>query len=143
MKKLIGLLIAFSLVFTMFSCYISAGEEYLYQTGVKVDGDSRKKCTRCGLFEGEEPPEISEPDPTPPDDPEPSTDVPTAGDIDGDTVINAKDALVALKVAVGKAKLTEAQKAVADVNKDGQINAKDALEILKYAVGKPSVLGKK
>ena len=109
---------------------------------VTVDGDSRKKCTRCGLFEGEEPPEISEPDPTPPDDPETSTDVPTAGDIDGDTVINAKDALVALKVAVGKAKLTEAQKAVADVNKDGQINAKDALEILKYAVGKPSVLAK-
>ena len=110
---------------------------------VTVDGDSRKKCTRCGLFEGEEPPEISEPDPTPPDDPETSTDVPTAGDIDGDTVINAKDALVALKVAVGKAKLTEVQKAVADVNKDGQINAKDALEILKYAVGKPSVLDKK
>ena len=109
---------------------------------VTVDGDSRKKCTRCGLFEGEEPPEISEPDPTPPDDPETSTDVPSAGDIDGDTVINAKDALVALKVAVGKAKLTEAQKAVADVNKDGQINAKDALEILKYAVGKPSVIAK-
>lgn len=36
MKKLIGLLIAFSLVFTMFSCYISAGEEYAYQTGVNM-----------------------------------------------------------------------------------------------------------
>ena len=109
---------------------------------VAVEGDTRKKCTRCGCFEGEEPPEISEPDPTPPDDPVTSTDVLEAGDINGDEIINAKDALVALKVAVGKAKLTEAQKAAADVNKDGQINAKDALEILKHSVGKPSVLSK-
>ena len=65
-----------------------------------------------------------------------------SGDINADGNINAKDALEALKSAVGKVKLNDAQKAAADVNGDGNLNAKDALEILKYAVGKPSVLAK-
>ncbi len=58
------------------------------------------------------------------------------GDIDTDQVINAKDALVALKYAVGKQNLTPEQAIVADVTKDEVINAKDALDILKLSVGK-------
>lgn len=65
------------------------------------------------------------------------------GDVNNDIKIDAKDALLVLKISVGKIAPTQGQNAAADVNKDGQINAKDALEILKYAVGKPSVLDKK
>ena len=66
----------------------------------------------------------------------------TLGDVNNDIKIDAKDALLVLKISVGKIAPTQGQNAAADVNKDGQINAKDALEILKYAVGKPSVLAK-
>lgn len=64
----------------------------------------------------------------------------SAGDLNGDTKIDAKDALMVLKFAVNKMYFIDEQKAVADVNKDTKIDAKDALEILKFAVGKPSVL---
>lgn len=84
-------------------------------------------CTRCG----EADPNYEEPE------------MVTMGDLDGDGNINAKDALVVLKISVGKTTPTEQQKATADVNKDGQTNAKDALEILKHSVGKPSALDKK
>ena len=60
------------------------------------------------------------------------------GDVDGDQVVNAKDALVVLKYAVGKQLLPPTQRILADVNVDEDINAKDALDILKYAVGKLS-----
>ena len=63
------------------------------------------------------------------------------GDPNGDTQINAKDALEVLKVVVGKVRFTKQQQTAADVNKDETVDAKDALEILKYSVGKPSVLG--
>lgn len=66
----------------------------------------------------------------------------TLGDVNNDIKIDAKDALLVLRISVGKTTPTQGQKAAADVSKDGQINAKDALEILKYAVGKPSVLSK-
>ena len=69
------------------------------------------------------------------------TDV-ACGDLNDDIKIDAKDALMVLKIAVGKVTATESQKNAADVNVDGQINAKDALEILKYSVGKPSALDK-
>ncbi len=67
---------------------------------------------------------------------------PTAkiGDVNGDTKIDAKDALVALKIAVNKYEATEDELVIADVNKDNEVNAKDALEMLKYAVGKPSCI---
>ncbi len=58
------------------------------------------------------------------------------GDVNNDAAIDAKDALLALKAAVGKATLTADQTKAADVNGDGAINAKDALEILKFAVRK-------
>ncbi len=58
------------------------------------------------------------------------------GDLDIDGKINAKDALIVLKIAVDKHIPTETQKQAADVTGDGKINAKDALDILKMAVGK-------
>ena len=58
------------------------------------------------------------------------------GDLNGDDKVDAKDALLVLKFAVGKTELTEEEKTLADVTGDGEINAKDALDILKRAVGK-------
>lgn len=62
------------------------------------------------------------------------------GDVNKDTKINAKDALMVLRIAVNKLVANEQQTVAGDVNKDTKIDAKDALEILKYSVGKPSVL---
>ncbi len=58
------------------------------------------------------------------------------GDINGDEVVNAVDALDVLKFAVGKGELTAEQQVMADLNEDKDINAADALVILKIAVGK-------
>ena len=60
----------------------------------------------------------------------------TYGDLNGDEKVDAGDALLVLKAAVGKTELTDAQKELADVNGDNAIDAKDALLILKKAVGK-------
>ncbi len=62
----------------------------------------------------------------------------TLGDVNKDTKIDAKDALLVLKMAVGKYTPFPSEMLAADVNKDDAINAKDALEILKKAVGKPA-----
>ncbi len=62
----------------------------------------------------------------------------TFGDVNNDDSIDAKDALIVLKIAVDKHQPTDAEKVASDVNKDQDINAKDALEILKKAVGKPA-----
>ncbi len=58
------------------------------------------------------------------------------GDLNGDTKIDAKDALEILKAAVGKVTLTDAQKVTADLNGDTKIDAKDALLVLRKAVDK-------
>ena len=63
------------------------------------------------------------------------TDIPY-GDVNGDTKIDAKDALMVLKYAVQKMELTQAQQKAAEVDGKDGINAKDALEILKYSVKK-------
>ncbi len=60
----------------------------------------------------------------------------TLGDLDGNKTIDAKDALVTLKAAVGKLELTENQMLTAELNGDSIIDAKDALLILRYAVKK-------
>lgn len=57
----------------------------------------------------------------------------TKGDIDGDGVVSALDALAALKAASEAITLTDAQKAAADVDGDGYVTALDALAILKAA----------
>ncbi len=61
---------------------------------------------------------------------------PNYGDVNGDGKVDAKDALMVLKFAVGKVQLTEEQQLAAEVDGKEGINAKDALEILKYAVKK-------
>lgn len=58
----------------------------------------------------------------------------TKGDVDGDGVVSALDALAALKFTVGKITLTDAQKAAADVDGDGEVSVLDALAILKSTV---------
>ncbi len=75
-----------------------------------------------------------EPDPEPETPTDPA--VYTLGDVNEDEKVDAKDALLVLKYAVGKANLTQNQIQAAEVTGDGLLNAKDALEILKYAVGK-------
>lgn len=61
---------------------------------------------------------------------------PHYGDVNGDGKVDAKDALMVLKFAVGKIELTPEQQLAAEVDGKEGINAKDALEILKYAVRK-------
>ncbi len=58
------------------------------------------------------------------------------GDMDDDGKVNAKDALVTLKISVGSVVPSQLQTFAGDVNADGSINAKDALNVLKFAVGK-------
>lgn len=60
------------------------------------------------------------------------------GDNNHDDMVNAKDALIALQLSVGKIESTPGYIQVTDVNRDTFVNAKDALEILKKAVGKPA-----
>ena len=57
------------------------------------------------------------------------------GDVNKDSKIDAVDALVALRAAVGKVELDNDGIARADVNGDAAVNAKDALEMLQFAVG--------
>ncbi len=59
-----------------------------------------------------------------------------AGDVNDDGKVNATDALLVLRCAVGKATLTERQRLAGDANGDGALNAADALLILRAAVGK-------
>ncbi len=58
------------------------------------------------------------------------------GNVNSDDKINANDALIVLRAAVGKVELDADGTARADVNADQKLDAKDALEILKFAVGK-------
>ena len=58
------------------------------------------------------------------------------GDVNKDENINANDALIALRAAVGKTQLDDASVIRADVNGDAAVNAKDALEMLQFAVQK-------
>lgn len=58
------------------------------------------------------------------------------GDVNRDGVVNASDALLVLKAAVGKAVLTDSETISGDMNRDGRLDATDALAILKKAVGK-------
>jgi len=58
------------------------------------------------------------------------------GDVDGDGVIAAVDALETLKAAVDKIVLTDEQVVVADVDGNGKVDTADALTILQKVVGK-------
>ena len=56
------------------------------------------------------------------------------GDINGDSVVDASDALIALRFSLGTAQLTDEQFTAADMNGDGNVNAADALVILRVAL---------
>lgn len=57
------------------------------------------------------------------------------GDLNDDYSVDAGDALMVLKYAVGKEELDDYQFTCGDVDGDGFVNAVDALYILQYAVG--------
>lgn len=59
-----------------------------------------------------------------------------AGDVNGDGIVNASDALQALQAATNKITLTDIQRTAADVDKKEGITAADALLILQYATKK-------
>ncbi len=65
-----------------------------------------------------------------------SADANLYGDLDGNGVINATDALMILKCAVNKLTLPKYLENYADVNGDSDIDASDALLVLRKAVGK-------
>ena len=58
------------------------------------------------------------------------------GDANGDCLVDASDALMILKVAVGKEQLSRARFDANDLNMDDSVDAKDALYVLQYAVEK-------
>ena len=58
------------------------------------------------------------------------------GDINGDGMINARDAKLAIQYFTGKVELTDEQIARGDVNFDGNINARDAKLIIQFFTGK-------
>lgn len=60
----------------------------------------------------------------------------TYGDLNDDGKIDAKDALMVLRAAVGKLDLTEDQQLAGDVDSSGKLDAVDALLILRKAVNK-------
>ena len=55
------------------------------------------------------------------------------GDLDGSGGVDAKDALIILKIAAQLQTPTEEQKIAGDVNNSGNVDARDALEVLKKA----------
>jgi hypothetical protein len=60
----------------------------------------------------------------------------TYGDMNGDSRIDAVDALLCLQASVNKIALTEPQKVAANVSGDNRLDGVDALLILQFAVGK-------
>ena len=56
--------------------------------------------------------------------------------MNGDWFVDAKDALLVLKMAVGKVEITDNDLWYGDVDGNGELDAKDALYILKYSVNK-------
>lgn len=62
------------------------------------------------------------------------------GDVDGDGVISAKDALMILQHISGEVLLTDDQFRRADLNSDGELSAVEALRILQFINGKVTSL---
>ena len=62
---------------------------------------------------------------------------PEKGDVNGDGLVSAEDARLALRAAVGLEKLNAEQKKAADMNNDGEVTAEDARDILNKAVESP------
>ena len=63
------------------------------------------------------------------------TTVGLLGDVNGDGSVNANDALLLMRYALGLVPASALDLTVADVNHDGNVNANDALMIMRYALG--------
>lgn len=59
------------------------------------------------------------------------------GDVNGDGVVNASDAILVLRYALNVLGLTTTQLAAADCNGDGVVDSQDALIIMRYCIGNP------
>ena len=59
------------------------------------------------------------------------------GDVNGDGIVSAEDARIALRAAVRLENLNTEQKKAADMNNDGEVTAEDARDILNKAVESP------
>jgi len=57
------------------------------------------------------------------------------GDVNGDGIVNANDALMIMRAALSIITLTDDQATAADVNGDGVVNANDALMVLRMSLG--------
>jgi endonuclease/exonuclease/phosphatase family metal-dependent hydrolase len=57
------------------------------------------------------------------------------GDLNGDGKVGIPDATLALQIAVGLQKATDAQLAAGDLNKNGKIDIAEVTRILRAAVG--------
>ncbi len=74
----------------------------------------------------------SDTEPSKPDDKKP---IGNLGDLDGDKLITANDALVILRASIGLEKFTQDQITLADIDGDKLVTANDALIILRASVG--------
>ncbi len=107
------------------------------------NADIKATCTltvKEGTAPTEEPTDEPEPTEEPTDEPGPTegpTDDPIsrkAGDVDGNGVVDAADALAVLKHAAQIESITDEESfAAGDLDENGQLEAADALEILKIA----------
>ncbi len=68
-----------------------------------------------------------------------SSNADSLGDVNQDNKIDAKDALIALKISVNKYLPSSEELIAADLNKDNRVDAKDALTMLKISVGKDDI----
>lgn len=60
---------------------------------------------------------------------------PLPGDVNGDRLVTAADATLALRIAMGLLAPSATQRVAADVDGDGQVDVRDAILILREAVG--------
>lgn len=59
----------------------------------------------------------------------------TIGDINNDGIINASDAIMVMRHALGSSILTGTALLAADVDGNGSVTASDALAIMRIAIG--------
>lgn len=123
MKRIIALILTCIIIFSVFSP--AYAEETLSVTE-PVSGEPTTDVTTT------EEPTTEEPTTLPAILPKPGS-----GDIDCDGRLNAADARLAIRAAVGLESLPDYAAKAADVDSDGKVTAADARLILRFSVGLP------